>query len=322
MIVRMFRDIASYLYLATLYQKVNGYEPSHMISVFRDKNSDIQFESDAERNRAVNEANGLSNHGFQYTWTNQSIAEELVKQLDRTGSGINADGAAIDEVIHLLRLAYPRNRLDPGTISYLRRLLLSPEEISEVRTSLAQREIHCAACKRRLTSGEMVSLQIPSEGRASLDGVALYCVRCNTPEVMASSCVENHWQPLPKSLLNKVRKDMESPCPECATPQPEAAPAPPAVSTRRVGEAPVITERFTFRAKQEQERPISHRGLREALYRRAQRANSPIEFDRLMREIEDLDRRNRGTASPPPTPRPFRDPENNPFSSSAEGPLG
>lgn len=209
--IRLFKEYAEYVYLALIFLRQSGIEPKRILKEIQNHSEALAH--DPSEMDTICAAYHAVNNNFANKQQDQVI-EDLAKQLQQARSGASSDGELLNQVIKILSLAFPRNQLNHGTITLLRRLLLTPEELTEIRTALTKVELQCAGCKRQLQVGEMITLSINQNRRdLALEGAALLCLNCYRPEWIPSTCNRNHWIRLSKKMLIGMPKAL--PCHQC-----------------------------------------------------------------------------------------------------------
>lgn len=92
------------------------------------------------------------------------------------------DKTLIDVVVEILRLPYAANCINGKTLTALRKAILAPDEIRELKLELARKEAFCPGCNRTLQQGEMGSVSFR-------DGaVTIFCAACSKPHLIKCSC--------------------------------------------------------------------------------------------------------------------------------------
>ena len=153
------------------FRHLNGQELkllSHLVYDFRD--------------RGVANAVGYDSQLIEYM-TDQ--LNRAIQNQDQNGS--YEYGALIDEIIRIIGTPFSRNILNENMIIQLKKALLLPSDLNKLKATLDKTELHCAACRRGLVSGEMVTYHHDNnnDGRASQP--VLYCVTCSNPEICVCS---------------------------------------------------------------------------------------------------------------------------------------
>lgn len=133
------------------------------------------------------------------------------------GSAPANETTLVDTIVDALTGPYVRNVLSWDIITRLRNAVLTHKELSEVKTTLANREKNCIGCGHTFTSGEAVT--IINEGY----GMALHCVLCSPPTHAPCANKEcGRGAPLGKKH-RKILKGIGE-CPTCRTARAAATP--------------------------------------------------------------------------------------------------
>lgn len=246
----MFKDWAEFVLLSLMYARDNGLNLNDIVQYYR-KGDNPRHGNQTDRDRAYRIYKRLWGSGFANSVRLEHLIEDLGRQLDQAQANQNVDGAIIDEVVKMVSMTFGRNTIHGETLNHLRRTLLIPEELSELRTKLDRAELRCYGCGRRLQDGEMVTLNV-QEGRNR--DVAVTCVYCRPPDFVPCKCGE--LTATPKSITGNLNKGVT--CPNCAgktkpKPAQAEAPRPPAHPDDQVQiefQRMVEAERQRMRARQ------------------------------------------------------------------------
>ena len=136
------------------------------------------------------------------------IIETLTESLNQT-HGKHHDSDLIEQIVKVLQLPFAGNTLSGKTLDQLRKALLLPDEYAGLVDRLNRRELSCAACKRTLQDGEMVSIS------ADRGTNLVVCGICRSPEyIRCSGCHETLIEVQPK-MKNALAKS--GVCVNCAS---------------------------------------------------------------------------------------------------------
>lgn len=110
---------------------------------------------------------------------------QLVKELEELLTQVQPSGDAsllIDRMVEILQEPFVINRMTADALLALRRAILTPSEVGELRSSLAKGEGRCG-CGKKFQHGEMVTFYNNGEWNGRL----LYCTQCSPPSYQACS---------------------------------------------------------------------------------------------------------------------------------------
>lgn len=141
--------------------------------------------------KVVSGLGGLTNHE-QYLMTKlrksheygqsghelNELIEVFAKQLSQLEGGNFKDASLVDLIVQTLQLPNVKGVLGGKNLESLKKALLLPEELSNLRAGLESKETSCAGCSRTLVDHEMTTY---------FKGEGLYCYRCVAPRYASCS---------------------------------------------------------------------------------------------------------------------------------------
>lgn len=127
----------------------------------------------------------------QDNWSrdNEVSLDEMFSTLGLQLSGREGDSSLIiDRVAEILTSPHAKQMLAGKTLEALKRAVLNPQEITGLDERLQAAEVHCTACHKVFTSGEVITMFHEPTNRGILKP-QLYCTKCLGPSYLACSCV-------------------------------------------------------------------------------------------------------------------------------------
>jgi len=194
------------------------------------------FRAVSTTNSSTNLASAISNHWFRGVTAKRGelneVNDQLLKFLDDDSLGNidevmkdvadvlnqqdqNYDRELIDQMIAILKSAYPSNVLAGKTMDKLMKAILLPEELTALRETVRKAEMHCVLCGRQVDNGELVTL-VTRDG-----GAGLTCLECKPPSIMKCyhpDCTDN--VPVPLKMIEMIGTAR---CAKHATAEPETS---------------------------------------------------------------------------------------------------
>jgi hypothetical protein len=144
---------------------------------------------------------------FNYDISLEELRAQIVEQFDHP----THEKDLIDTIVAALQATDVGSVLSGRTIETLRKAILLPEELTELKEKLRVRTIGCNKCGRELNGYECVVMQEnPNETHKE---IRLYCVRCAYPEIVACSTCKTGTVRLPEEVVNSLRKARQ--CDDC-----------------------------------------------------------------------------------------------------------
>lgn len=132
----------------------------------------------------------------------KTILETLDEQMPlEDGEEGHNDGEIISAIVDILQDHYTRNVLSGGTLGYLRKAILVPQELKAWKDHIAGKDRCCSSCGHKLLAGEMTTFHPDSFHEAGF-----ICARCDWPK--AIPCEEpgcNDYLPMKRGASLQTR---------------------------------------------------------------------------------------------------------------------
>lgn len=174
--IRMAREQLQKLLVAMLYFQENGYTLQHVDRWVRD-NIYTRFNAAyVPADQANKVKTGLAFMGDRNQGDRNQTMWSLIEQtIDQLGADTSKDRDLVDTIARAIQTSNARNSLSGQALDILRKALLVPDEVRELKRVLAS-ERACSSCGHKFLNGEMSAFLQGADG-----GGSFCCIRCQRP---------------------------------------------------------------------------------------------------------------------------------------------
>ena len=205
--IRLYRHMALQLMMTLMYLKDSQIKFENVYTTVIDRWSGRGVEGHS--NEAVSLVRDIrENYSFKaHNEDYDVMLDQLVEQLSKETNDVDL----IDTIVRILGLPYATSYVSEKTLTSLKKAILLPGELVNLKNSLKEQELHCGNCHKELMSGEMVTFS--KGGFGIKDAVNFWCVNCKTPDYVACPNCKEHVVDMPVGVTKGLRK--RKPCAAC-----------------------------------------------------------------------------------------------------------
>ena len=206
--IRLYRHMALQLMMTLMYLKDSQIKFENVYTTVIDRWSGRGVEGHS--NEAVSLVRDIR-EDYSFKAQNEDydvMLDQLVEQLSKETNDVDL----IDTIVRILGLPYATSYVSEKTLTSLKKAILLPGELVNLKNSLKEQELHCGNCHKELISGEMVTFSKGGLGGVK-DSVNFWCANCLLPTYVACPNCKDKVIDMPVGVTKGLRK--RKPCAAC-----------------------------------------------------------------------------------------------------------